>query len=54
MRKRGKLKKRSCALCKPHKMKWDNRWKHKEHISLKVWEKDKAQILKNHPIPNDS
>jgi len=26
MRKRFKNKARSCALCKPHKRKWVNRW----------------------------
>jgi hypothetical protein len=30
MRKRLKDKARSCALCKPHKKKWANRWKPKE------------------------
>ena len=25
MRKRYKLKKRSCAMCKPHKMKWEDK-----------------------------
>jgi len=25
MRKRNKLKHKSCSLCKPHKMKWDDR-----------------------------
>ena len=29
MRKRLKNKTRSCALCKPHKRKWANRWKPK-------------------------
>ncbi len=26
MRKQYKLKKRSCKMCKPHKMGWENRW----------------------------
>ena len=30
MRKQFKIKKRSCAFCKPHKVGWDNRWKSKE------------------------
>jgi len=30
MRKRLKDKKRSCAMCKPHKKKWANRWKIKD------------------------
>ena len=39
MRKRYKLKKRSYALCKPHKMKWENRWKPGERAALEEWEK---------------
>ena len=30
MRKRLKNKVRACALCKPHKRKWANRWKPKD------------------------
>lgn len=30
MRKMKKEKARSCALCKPHKMGWEMRWKHKD------------------------
>ena len=30
MRKRLKDKRRSCALCKPHKRKWEGRWKRRE------------------------
>jgi hypothetical protein len=30
MRKQYKHKRRSCALCKPHKMGWTKRWKAKE------------------------
>jgi len=39
MRKRLKKKKRSCALCKPHKMKGDIRWKAKELVNLEEFEK---------------
>jgi len=39
MRKRLKLKKKSCALCKPHKMRWENRWKPKEEAAIKRFEK---------------
>jgi len=39
MRKRLKLKKRSCALCKPHKMHWATRWKPKELAALKEFER---------------
>lgn len=30
MRKAYKQKRRSCALCKPHKASWAKRWKPKE------------------------
>lgn len=42
MRKRLKKKLRSCALCKPHKMGWDNRWKPKEEALLNETEKELA------------
>ena len=35
-----KNKKRSCKLCKPHKMVWDVRWKAKELAELKRFEKE--------------
>ena len=39
MRKRMKLKARSCAMCKPHKMHGACRWKHKELAKLQEFEK---------------
>ena len=45
MRKRLKHKKRSCALCKPNKMGWDNRWKAKEFAGIKEFEKIKIQLV---------
>ena len=39
MRKRFKIKKRSCALCKPNKMGWSNRWNAKELAIIKEFEK---------------
>lgn len=39
MRKRKKVKKKSCPLCKPHKMGWDNRWEPKDEQELKLFEK---------------
>jgi hypothetical protein len=44
MRKRLKKKKHSCALCKPHKMGWGNRWKPKELVRLKEFEQMKIYI----------
>ena len=46
MRKRLKRKKRSCALCKPHKMGGANRWKAREFGEIKEFEKIKNQIIK--------
>lgn len=45
MRKRFKQKKRGCALCKPHKLGWDNRWNAKEFTRLKEFEKIKNQLV---------
>jgi len=39
MRKQYKKKKKSCAMCKPHKMKKSNRWKIKDLFKLKLFEK---------------
>lgn len=49
MRKRFKQKKESCALCKPFKMGWSNRWKDKELTKLKEAEKQiiEAKIKHN-------
>ena len=44
MRKRNKLKKHSCALCKPHKMGLCTRWKTKDLDSLKEFEKLKLAL----------
>jgi len=43
MRKRLKKKKKSCPLCKPHKMKGTNRWKPKEFAKIKEFEKIKQK-----------
>jgi hypothetical protein len=42
MRKRLKKKLRSCALCKPHKMGWDNRRKPREESLLREAEQEIA------------
>ena len=47
MRKMFKLKKHSCALCKPHKTGRQNRWKSKEFSKMKIFEKEKMLIIKN-------
>lgn len=40
MRKRLKKKKRSCPLCKPYKMRGENRWKPKERDALERAERE--------------
>lgn len=40
MRKRLKLKKRSCAMCKPQKMRGANRWKLRDFDRLVRAEKE--------------
>lgn len=45
MRKRLKQKKHSCAMCKPHKMQWEGRWKPKDEQKLKLFEKMKARYM---------
>lgn len=40
MRKQLKKKQRSCAMCKPHKMRGANRWKVKDHDRLLRDERD--------------
>lgn len=43
MRKNLKKKKHSCALCKPHKMGWESRWKPREATKLRAFEKERAK-----------
>jgi len=44
MRKRLKKKKRSCPLCKPHKMEGANRWKVMDFAKIKEFEEIKQNI----------
>jgi len=44
MRKRYKKKKRSCRMCKPHKMHISKRWKNKDLQQLKEFEKLKKEL----------
>jgi len=48
MRKRTKLKKHSCALCKPHKMSMCSHWKFKDLEMLKSFEKNKKILVEIH------
>jgi hypothetical protein len=40
MRKRFKLKVRSCGICKPHKRGWDHRWKAKDLQLVELAERE--------------
>lgn len=40
MRKRLKKKRKSCSLCKMHKMGASNRWNPKEEFRLKLFERE--------------
>lgn len=44
MRKRLKLKRRSCPMCKAYKMHGACRWKPKELDALKRFEKEKNEV----------
>ena len=46
MRKRMKVKRRSCKLCKPFKMGWANRWKNKELKKMEIDEKEIRKAVK--------
>ena len=45
MRKRYKLKKRSCKFCKPNKMGLAKRWDDRELSKIKEFEFDRKLIL---------
>jgi len=45
MRKRLKMKQRSCCLCKPQKMGIANRWKSKDLAKIQDFEKIKKEIV---------
>lgn len=47
MRKRTKVKHCSCALCKPHKTGHSNRWKSRDLIKMRIFEKEKMLLIKN-------
>lgn len=49
MRKRMKNKKRSCALCKPHKRGISNRWTHKQFFLLVDSIKEIRNSMKTNP-----
>lgn len=45
MRKRLKIKRRTCALCKPNKRGGAPRWKNRELAMLTEWERDRQGWL---------
>lgn len=51
MRKRHKLKKHSCTLCKPHKMNGDCRRNSSDLSQLKEWEHEQKLLLESQYHP---
>jgi hypothetical protein len=47
VRKRFKLKLRSCALCKPHKRGWEHRWKAKELQLAELAEREMRSSIRH-------
>jgi len=45
MRKASKRKRRSCALCKPHKVGWADRWRPRDGAALREFERDRNALL---------
>jgi len=46
MRKRTKNKRASCGMCKPHKRGIANRWKIRDEVELREFEKEKQELEK--------
>jgi hypothetical protein len=46
MRKQLKIKRRSCNLCKPHKMGWARRWTSRDAAGLRRFERERAGEMK--------
>ena len=46
MRKRFKIKKHSCSLCKPNKTGHAHRWNNRDLYALKDFEKEKRRLIK--------
>jgi hypothetical protein len=46
MRKQLKVKRRSCKMCKPHKMGWERRWTSREAADLRRFERERATEMK--------
>lgn len=43
-------KRRSCALCKPHKMGWEKRWKVKEAERLRAMDQETDRMKSSTPV----
>jgi hypothetical protein len=46
MRKQLKVKRRSCKMCKPHKMGWERRWTSCDAADLRRFERERASEMK--------
>ncbi|MDP3727585.1 MAG: hypothetical protein Q8R35_03020 [bacterium] len=45
MRKRFKRKQHSCGLCKPQKVGWETRWKQRDFVRLREFEKERRMLV---------
>jgi len=46
MRKNYKSKRCCCAMCKSHKRHWSSRWKHKDEVFLREFEREALDLRK--------
>ena len=44
MRKQYKLKKRSCPMCKPHKMGWEKRWGIRDMVRMASAQQEEQDV----------
>lgn len=51
MRKRYHDKRAACPLCKPHKRRWDPRWKHRELDAMQRSDQEMRRAFGAEPPP---
>lgn len=47
MRKQYKMKKRSCPMCKPHKMGWEKRWYVSDQVKQQAAQEEIEEALQD-------
>jgi len=53
MRKQYKKKERSCPICKPNKVGWENRWNRKDRDIIEDSEKQIQKALRGEDLEED-